>query len=199
MNPLYHQTQYSTSAHSLSQLPEEQGIEIAFAGRSNAGKSSAINAITRINGLAKVSRTPGRTQLINYFNVDEQRFLVDLPGYGYAKVSQKQRRHWEFTLQKYLERRRSLRGLIIVMDIRHPLQDLDWQMIQWCHNAQLELHILLTKADKLSKSAANKALYACEHALSEAGIAASLQVFSALKYQGIDDMHSVLDEWFEIN
>src|SRR5687768_14657987 len=131
MNPVYFKTRYSGSAYSLSQLPQDEGIELAFAGRSNAGKSSAINVITQQRGLAKVSRTPGRTQMINHFTVDQGRSLVDLPGYGYAKVAHKTRLHWQQTLRQYLATRRSLRGLILVMDIRHPLQELDWQLIEW--------------------------------------------------------------------
>lgn len=196
MNPVYFKTRYTGSAYSLSQLPPDEGIELAFAGRSNAGKSSAINLITQQRGLAKVSRTPGRTQMINHFLVDQGRYLVDLPGYGYAKVSHKIRRHWEHTLQQYLSTRNSLRGLILVMDIRHPLQEADWQMIEWCCTAGLGLHILLTKADKLSRSAADKTLCAAVQKLESEGVAASLQLFSAHDKTGLDDVHGLLDEWF---
>lgn len=196
MNPVYFKTRYVGSAYSLSQLPPDEGIELAFAGRSNAGKSSAINLITQQRGLAKVSRTPGRTQMINHFLVDHGRYLVDLPGYGYAKVSQKTRRHWEHTLQQYLTTRASLRGLVLVMDIRHPLQEMDWQMIEWCCTAGLGLHILLTKADKLSRGAADKTLCATAQKLESEGVAASLQLFSAHDKTGLDDAHELLDEWF---
>ena len=196
MNPAYFKTRYTGSAYSLSQLPPDQGVELAFAGRSNAGKSSAINVITRNRGLAKVSRTPGRTQMINHFLVDQGRFLVDLPGYGYAKVAHKIRHHWQHTLQQYLSTRASLQGLILVMDIRHPLQELDWQMIEWCSNAQLGLHVLLTKADKLSRSEADKVLCATAQKLEESGVEASLQLFSAHDKTGLDDAHALLDEWF---
>jgi GTP-binding protein len=196
MNPVYFKTCYAGSAYLLSQLPPDKGIELAFAGRSNAGKSSAINVITQQQGLAKVSRTPGRTQMINHFTVDQGRSLVDLPGYGYAKVAHKIRHHWQQTLQQYLATRNSLRGLILVMDIRHPLQELDWQLIEWCANAGLGLHILLTKADKLSRNAADKNLHATAAELEKAGIHASLQLFSAHDKTGLDDVHTVLDEWF---
>lgn len=196
MNPVYFQTRFTGSAHALSQLPPDRGREIAFAGRSNAGKSSAINVITRNKQLARVSRTPGRTQLINHFQVGEDRFLVDLPGYGFAKAPGKIRRHWQQALEQYFKSRRSLCGLILVMDIRHPLQTLDWQMIKWCQNAGLALHILLTKSDKLSRNAAHRQLYESTHTLEQAGVDASLQLFSAHTKTGLDDVHTVLDQWF---
>lgn len=196
MNPIYTHSRYFCSAHKLSQLPPDEGIEIAFAGRSNAGKSSALNTITRSKALARVSRTPGRTQLINFFQVDDGRFLVDLPGYGYAKVPAATRRHWQHTLNQYLETRKALLGLFLIMDIRHPLQPLDWQMIEWCMSAETKLHILLTKSDKLSHSAALKALHETHRQLEAAQVDASLQTFSALKQIGLEDAHSVLDEWF---
>ncbi|HEY3487655.1 MAG TPA: ribosome biogenesis GTP-binding protein YihA/YsxC [Gammaproteobacteria bacterium] len=196
MNPIYFKACYSGSAYSLEQLPPDTGIELAFAGRSNAGKSSAINVITRNQGLARVSRTPGRTQMINHFRIDQSRSLVDLPGYGYAKVPHKTRQHWQQTLAQYLATRDSLQGVILVMDIRHPLQDSDWQMIEWCTNAELGLHILLTKADKLARNTADKNLRDTAAAVEKAGIHASLQLFSAHDKSGLDDAHSLLDEWF---
>ncbi len=174
-------------------------MEIAFAGRSNAGKSSALNAITDHGGLAKVSKTPGRTQMINFFALDEQRSLVDLPGYGYAKVPVAVKKHWVKTLESYLAERQCLRGLILVMDVRHPLREQDWQMIDWCHAARLNLHILLTKADKLKKGAASAQLHQVHSELEARDINASLQLFSALKKQGIGDVHSVLDEWLGLS
>jgi GTP-binding protein len=134
--------------------------------------------------------------MINHFVVDQRRFLVDLPGYGYAKVPQPVRRHWQDTLRQYLTTRASLRGLILVMDVRHPLQELDWQMIEWCSSAGLNLHLLLTKADKLSRTAADKTLRAAALELENAGVQASLQLFSAHDKTGLDDMHTLLDEWF---
>lgn len=195
MNPIYFKTRYAGSAYSLSQLPPDEGIELAFAGRSNAGKSSAINVITQ-QGLARVSRTPGRTQMINHFAVDRGRSLVDLPGYGYAKVAHKIRHHWQHTLQEYLTTRVSLQGLLLVMDIRHPLQELDWQMIEWSSNAELNLHILLTKADKISRNAMDRILHTTALELEKAGVSASLQLFSAHDKTGLDDVHALLDEWF---
>lgn len=198
MNTIYRQCEYITSAHKLSQLPPDEGIEVAVAGRSNAGKSSALNAISDHTGLAKVSKTPGRTQMINFFQVTDDRHLVDLPGYGYAKVPIAVKKHWVKTLESYLAERECLRGLILVMDIRHPLRDQDWQMVEWCHEAQLDLHILLTKADKLKKNAAMKQLFAVQAELEAKNVDASLQLFSALKKTGVDDVHSILDEWFEL-
>ena len=196
MNNLYYQCEYVLSAHLLSQLPAESGPEVAFAGRSNAGKSSAINAITNQKALARVSRTPGRTQSINFFRVDHQCSIVDLPGYGFAKVPARMRREWDKALEHYLVSRQTLRGLFLVMDIRHPLQKLDWQIIHWTASSNLGLHILLTKADKLSKGAANSQLLAVQKALEEQNIEATLQLFSSLKKLGIDDAHSILDLMF---
>lgn len=196
LNPIYAHSRFHCSAHKLSQLPQDEGVEIAFAGRSNAGKSSALNAITQSKALARVSRTPGRTQLINFFLVNDRRYLVDLPGYGYAKVPEATRRHWQHTLNQYFLTRKSLLGLFLVMDIRHPLQSLDWQMIEWCVSAGTRLHILLTKSDKLSRNMALNSLQEMHRQLEDSQIEASLQIFSALKQTGIEDAHSVLDDWF---
>lgn len=196
MNSIYRQTVYTTSAQKLSQLPDDTGIEVAIAGRSNAGKSSAINAMTDQNGLAKVSKTPGRTQMINFFQIEEGRHLVDLPGYGYAKVPLAVKKHWVKTLESYLAQRECLKGLFVVMDIRHPLRDQDWQMVRWAHGSNVPLHVLLTKADKLKRGAAMAQLHQVLNAFEAENINASLQLFSSLKKQGIDDAHSVLDEWF---
>ena len=196
MNKIYRQCEYTTSAYKLSQLPEDEGSEVAFAGRSNAGKSSAINAIADHNALAKVSKRPGRTQMINFFAISEDKSIVDLPGYGFAKVPIAVKKHWVTTLESYLAERESLKGLVLVMDVRHPLRDLDWKMVQWCHEAKVNLHLLLTKADKLKKGAAMAQLHQVQKQLEEAGVDASLQLFSALKKTGVDDAHSVLDEWF---
>lgn len=196
MNNIYHQCQYLCSAHLSSQLPPEHGSEIAFAGRSNAGKSSAINVITRQKALARVSRTPGRTQSINFFRVDDSRCIVDLPGYGYAKVPDNIRRKWDKTLERFLSKRQSLCGLFLVMDIRHPLQPGDWQLINWTAASNLALHILLTKADKLSKGAAKQRMQQVVQQLEQQCINATLQLFSAHTHQGIDDAHSMLDTLF---
>jgi len=197
MNSAYFGACFVTSANKLSQLPPSLA-EVAFAGRSNAGKSSAINTITRNHKLARTSKTPGRTQLMNYFNVAEEVYLVDLPGYGYAKVPARMRAHWKNTLKAYFAERKPLRGLVVVMDVRLPLTPQDWNMVEWSVQSEVALHILLTKADKLSRSAANAALFKVKDELEEAGVEASLQLFSALKKQGVEDVHQVLDEWLTI-
>ncbi|MDD2762088.1 MAG: ribosome biogenesis GTP-binding protein YihA/YsxC, partial [Methylomonas sp.] len=175
----------------------DQGMEIAFAGRSNAGKSSAINTLVQQNALARVSKTPGRTQLLNFFEIDEQRKLVDLPGYGYAKVPEAVKRDWQKMMENYLKNRQALCGIVLVMDIRHPLTEFDWQMVGWCEHSKLPLHILLTKSDKLKYGAAKNTLLKVQKDLSRAEIVISLQLFSALNKTGIDDVHQMLDEWFQ--
>ena len=134
MNPIYHRAKFINSAPRLQDAPPDQGREIAFAGRSNAGKSSAINTLVQQNALARVSKTPGRTQLLNFFQIDEQRKLVDLPGYGYAKVPEAIKKDWGKMMETYLSQRQALYGIVLVMDIRHPLTDFDWQMIEWCQH-----------------------------------------------------------------
>lgn len=186
---------FEKSAQRLSQCPMESSREVAFAGRSNAGKSSAINALCNQKSLARTSKTPGRTQLLNIFTLDEQRQLVDLPGYGYAKVPVATRRQWGAMIEKYLSTRTALRGLVIVMDIRHPLTDYDWELLAWCAHAQLPTHILLTKADKLKRGPAQATLLSTQKALLDEGIIASVQVFSSLKRDGLDQAHAQLDEW----
>ena len=195
MNKIYFNTQFLTSAHQLSQLPPDTGVEIAFAGRSNSGKSSAINTITRTRNLARSSKTPGRTQLLNYFKVSDNRFIVDLPGYGYAKVPQSSREHWSKTLGEFIKQRESLLCVVIVMDARHPLTKNDWQMIDLCIEANVNLHFLLTKSDKLNRSAAAKTLRDTQIALEDAGVEATLQLFSSLKEVGVNDAHQLLDMW----
>ena len=196
MSQLYRQAHYTISATQLSELPVDTGIEVAFAGRSNAGKSSAINTITGINALARTSKTPGRTQMINFFNLDEDRALVDLPGYGYAKVPEKMKIRWQQTLGKYLETRQALRGLMLMMDIRHPLKEFDLQMIAWANNANLSVHILLTKADKLKRGAAMASLHTVTAELKKRDLTASMQLFSSLKKSGKDEAIKKLDSWF---
>lgn len=204
MHPLYQRASFVTGAHNLSQLPPDTGIEVAFAGRSNSGKSSAINRITGQKSLARTSKTPGRTQQINYFALDEQRHLVDLPGYGYAKVSEKVKLHWQHTLEAYLQQRHSLRGLVLMMDIRHPLNDFDRQMILWCRHSNMPLHVLLTKADKLSRGAGGNVLQQVRQVLAnEYGVErdrpwATVQLFSALKGMGTEEAWGILDAWFEL-
>ncbi|WP_031434402.1 ribosome biogenesis GTP-binding protein YihA/YsxC [Methylomarinum vadi] len=196
MNPIYHRARFVASATNLANAPADEGLEIAFAGRSNAGKSSAINALTGQNSLARISKTPGRTQLLNFFEIDAERKFVDLPGYGYAKVPVAMKQKWQKMMETYLHERKALCGIVLVMDVRHPLTEFDWQMVQWCEHSGLPLHILLTKADKLKYGAAKNTLLKVQRELSEASIVITLQLFSALKKSGIDDIHQVLDEWF---
>lgn len=210
----YQHITFISGAHTLAQTPADSGIEVAFAGRSNAGKSSAINTITGLKALARVSKTPGRTQQINFFAVDEQRRLVDLPGYGYAKVPEQMRRHWQHTLAQYLQGRRSLGGLMLVMDVRHALSVGDLQVLDWCHEVAMPVHMLLTKADKLSRGQACASLEQVRRTLCQrysgktdgaaspaailAGLAMEAQLFSALKRSGVDEARGRLDAWFQL-
>lgn len=196
--PEYQQAKYLVSAPELEQLPPDEGCEVAFIGRSNAGKSSALNMITGIKGLARTSKTPGRTQMINFFSLDDDCHcrLVDLPGYGYAKVPRVIKERWEQTLDGYLRSRRSLKGLVIVMDIRHPLKEMDMDVIKWSVKCKIPLHILLTKSDKLKSSAARKTLKEVQEALETCKGKVSIQLFSSLDRTGLDEAKAVLDEWF---
>jgi len=186
------------SASQVSEAPEDQGKEVAFAGRSNAGKSSAINTLTRQNALARISKTPGRTQLLNFFQIDEQRKFVDLPGYGYAKVPLAVKKKWHKMMETYLHERDALCGIVLVTDVRHPLTEFDIQMIDWCEHSKLPLHMLLTKADKLNYGAAKNTLLKVQRELGERDVDISLQLFSSFKKTGVDDVHQVLDQWFEL-
>jgi GTP-binding protein len=193
----YQQATFVLSAAQLNQLPEDVGYEVAFAGRSNAGKSSALNVITKNHGLAKTSKTPGRTRLINIFSLDEERRLVDLPGYGYAKVSQSIRDRWQETLAEYLETRQSLRGLILLMDIRHPLKELDQAMLNWGFMRGLPVHILLTKSDKLGRGAGLQVLSKLTSDLKAGGLQEmiTVQLFSSLNKSGVEEVYTTLDRW----
>lgn len=191
----YNNAVYLTSATTITQCPPDEGYEVAFIGRSNAGKSSAINAITHIKGLARTSAEPGRTQMINYFALDEVHRLVDLPGYGFAKVPASVKARWDKMTSNYFEHRQSLIGLILIMDSRHPLKDLDIQMIQWTIDFEVPLHILLTKADKLTKNAQQQTLFFVQKAVADMGNI-SVQLFSALKHIGVDEARLQLDNWF---
>ncbi len=193
---VYQRAQYLTSAVELKQLPSDKGAEIAFIGRSNAGKSSALNTITGIKNLARTSNTPGRTQMINLFTLTDDFRLVDLPGYGYAKVPRIVRERWAENVDKYLQTRECLRGLILVMDIRHPLKDLDKQLIEWTVGCSVPIHILLTKADKLKPSQARRVHKEVREALSFYGDSVSLQVFSSLQRTGVEEAAEKLNEWF---
>lgn len=186
---------FGDSIAQLSQLPPDDGREVAFAGRSNAGKSSALNAITGRTGLARTSKTPGRTQLINLFELGEGRRLVDLPGYGYARAPEATRRQWERLIGEYLEQREGLVGLMLILDARRGLTDLDRQLLALTVPTGVALHALLTKADKLKRGQAARTLETVRREIEDEGIEASLQLFSATHGQGIDDAHGVLDEW----
>jgi GTP-binding protein len=175
---------FLTSSWQPQQFPPDQGSEVAFAGRSNAGKSSALNAITGRKDLARTSKTPGRTQLINFFELSEGRRLADLPGYGYAKVPEQMKRHWQEFLSRYVESRASLAGLVIVMDARHPLTDFDVQMLDWTRAHGLPTHVLLTKADKLSRGEAMKTLRTVQSSITGT---ATAQLFSAVTKAGVDE------------
>ena len=190
---IYRHAEYILGAHTLAQTPEDCGKEVAFAGRSNVGKSSVINAITGRKSLARISKTPGRTQLLNFFSLIEDRRLVDLPGYGYAKVPYKVKEHWAATLNSYFEYRQSLAGLILIVDIRRELTEFDSQMLDWCRAASLPVHILLNKADKLSRNAATQSLFKVKKQVSELNF--DLQLFSALKKIGVEEVREKLDRW----
>ncbi|MDH5471810.1 MAG: ribosome biogenesis GTP-binding protein YihA/YsxC [Gammaproteobacteria bacterium] len=194
----YNRANFLTSASQPGQFPEEPAMEVAFAGRSNAGKSSAINTLCQNKNLARTSKTPGRTQLINFFTLDDTRRLVDLPGYGYAKVPEKMRKDWQKLMENYLSARDMLRGLVIIMDIRHPLKDYDMQMIDWCRHFQIPTHIVLTKADKLKRGPAMQSLNSVKKILNEAGMNVSVQMFSALNKTGVNDLQKILDQWFNL-
>ena len=196
MNPLYYQTKFINSSPHLRDTPPDIGLEIAFAGRSNAGKSSAINTLTRQSGLARISKTPGRTQMLNFFEISPQQRFVDLPGYGYAKVPLPVKKQWHELMETYLTKRKSLCGMVLVMDVRHPLTDFDWQMVEWCQHAQLPLHIILTKADKLNYGAAKNILLQVQKELKELPTPLTLQLFSSLKKTGIDEIHAALNRLF---
>jgi GTP-binding protein len=185
---------FVTSAATLSQCPEDEGAEIAFCGRSNAGKSSAINALTEQKGLARTSKTPGRTQLINFFTLEDETKLVDLPGYGYAKVPISVKEHWHRHLDEYLRDRKSLRGMVLLMDIRHPLKEFDEMMINWSIDSGLPLHILLTKADKLKRGGQQNGLLGLRKHLPPE---ITVQVFSATRKLGIKELEKSLTDWLE--
>ncbi|KLU14864.1 MULTISPECIES: ribosome biogenesis GTP-binding protein YihA/YsxC [Xenorhabdus] len=192
----YHMTHFITSAPDIRHLPQDVGIEVAFAGRSNAGKSSALNALTRQKSLARTSKTPGRTQLINLFEVEEGVRLVDLPGYGYAEVPEEMKRKWQKALGEYLQKREYLQGLVVLMDIRHPLKDLDRQMIEWAVVMQVPVMVLLTKADKLASGARKSQLAKVRQELASLEGDIQIEYFSALKKIGIDKLEQKLNQWF---
>lgn len=196
-NQYYRRARFLISAGSARQFTHE-GLEVAFAGRSNAGKSSAINALCDNKGLAKTSKTPGRTRLVNYFSLDDDRRLVDLPGYGYAKVPENMKREWQQLMESYLTQQEVLQGVVVIMDIRHPMKDFDIQMLDWCQHFHLPCHVLLTKADKLKKGPQKTALLTVQKQLKDYDIEASAQIFSATKNIGLDALIKVLDRWLHL-
>ena len=192
----FHQAKYLLSAHTLGQLPPDQGVEIAFAGRSNTGKSSVINTLTRQKALAKTSKTPGRTQQINFFVLDQWSRLVDLPGYGYARVPEATRKHWADLLTAYLAKRESLHGLVLIIDIRRGLQAFDVQLLEWGRVYEIPVHVLLNKSDKLSRQAATRTLGKIrQHLDSRACPDTGLQLFSSLRKTGVETLETTLNQW----
>ena len=192
----FNSARFLISASRLNECPPDSGAEIAFAGRSNAGKSSALNAITANGKLARTSKTPGRTRLINFFSLNrEDCRLVDLPGYGYAKVSRDMKDDWQQHLGHYLNDRRCLRGLVLVMDIRHPLTDFDQMMVEWCEHNRLPLMILATKADKLKFGQAKTAMLGIAKKLQDFQCLEHLIMFSATSKRGIDECREALNDW----
>jgi len=193
INSALHRAVYLDSVHTLSQLLPDQGVEVAIAGRSNAGKSSLINRMCRQNALARTSRTPGRTRQLVFFRLDESRHLVDLPGYGYAKVSGDLKKHWHGLIQAYLDQRESLVGLVVVMDIRHPMKAQDIELIEWAGQRGLGLHLVLTKADKLGRGKQKEQLIKVRKMVHEV---VGVQTFSATSGQGLDELYSIMGNWF---
>ncbi|MGF1774446.1 ribosome biogenesis GTP-binding protein YihA/YsxC [Vibrio maritimus] len=192
----YQNTHFITSAPDIRHLPEDEGIEIAFAGRSNAGKSSSLNRLTNQRALAKTSKTPGRTQLINLFKVDEGCHIVDLPGYGFAQVPLEMKKKWQKSLGEYLQKRRCLKGLVVLMDIRHPMKDLDQQLIEWAVESGIPVQVLLTKADKLKSGARKAQVLKIREAALAFGGDVQVDPFSSLKGIGVDQLRNKLDTWF---
>jgi GTP-binding protein len=196
-NP-FARAKYLLAAHTPQQLPADGGYEVAFAGRSNAGKSSALNALCQQNALARVSKTPGRTQLINIFSLDDTRRLVDLPGYGYAKVPISVRDHWRGLVDTYLRNRQALKGVVLIIDSRHPLKEFDRQMLDYAEAINLPCHCVLTKSDKLSRSEAIRTLAHTRAELGADGSSdarVSVQLFSATAKTGLDETRDVVMRW----
>ena len=198
MSSLYPQARFLKAVARLDQAPPDQGREVAFLGRSNAGKSSVINALCQQRHLARTSKTPGRTQQLVFFQLDEERRLVDLPGYGYARVPLTTKTQWQGLMTDYLNERRSLAGLVLIMDVRHPLTNYDQQMIAWGRAAQLPLLLLLNKCDKFKGGAAAAQRLQVARRLKEVGLEAPVLRFSAHRRQGVEDLRQVLDCWLAV-
>jgi len=194
-----HRATFTLSAPDIRRLPDDSGIEVAFAGRSNAGKSSALNTLTNQKSLARTSKTPGRTQLINVFEIAPNKRLIDLPGYGFAKVPLEMKKKWQKALGEYLEKRECLKGLVILMDIRHPLKDLDKDLIHWAVESDLPILALLTKCDKLSQGQRSTEVLKVKKVLKELNADITVQAFSSLKRTGSDQATAVIQEWFSDN
>lgn len=191
----YRQTRFLRGAPDTRHAPPDTGREVAFAGRSNAGKSSALNTLTGQRALARISKAPGRTREINFFEVEPGQRLVDLPGYGYAKVARTVKEQWQHEITRYLETRRSLCGVILLMDVRHPLRDSDRLVLGWCHVAELPTHVLLTKADKLKRGPGQSALLSVRRELGTLHPQATVQLFSSHTRTGVEELTAVLDHW----
>jgi GTP-binding protein len=191
----YQKAYFLLSAAEITQLPPDTGIELAIVGRSNAGKSSVLNRIAS-HKIARVSKTPGRTQLLNTFILDDERRLIDLPGYGFAKVPIAVKQKWQKLIDTYIRNRESLKGLVVIMDVRHPMRDLDILLLEYCEQCGLKVHIVLNKQDKISKSAALSTLREVKKAVEVYSNKVSVQLFSALKNTGLKELHTLLDEWY---
>lgn len=194
---LFSQATFYTTVNHIKDLPIHGGREVAFVGRSNAGKSSAINTLANHVRLAYTSKTPGRTQHLNYFSLGNDGYIVDLPGYGYAKVPPEAKRHWESLLSTYLQKREELAGLVVIMDVRHPLTELDEKMLEWFAPTGKPVHILLTKADKLSRQQSTITLNKVRTYLAEHFPQCSVQLFSSLKKLGMDEAEAVIAGWLK--
>ncbi len=195
MKNIFTNCQFLTSAYKVSQLPADNGLEIAIAGRSNAGKSTTLNTLVGNKKLAKVSKTPGRTQLLNCFDLGQNRRIVDLPGYGFAKVPKKVKAHWQHEINLYLQNRKSLIGVVLVMDIRHPLKEFDKQFLYWADQSGLYSHVLLNKSDKLKSGKRKATLLAVQKSMTSISRTSSIQTFSGLKKEGIAELSSTLFSW----
>lgn len=194
----YQKIHFLLSVADVSQLPPDRGAEVAIVGRSNSGKSSVLNRLAHNKGLARVSKQPGRTQCINFFGLDDDRRLVDLPGYGYAKVPLATKQKWQKTVDSYLGQRQSLKGLLLVMDVRHPMKPLDYQLLAYCNHYNKPVHVLLNKTDKLSQAGEKAALKKLKSALTSYDGPVTLGSFSALKGTGVKELHRLLEKWLDI-